>query len=146
MIEVSIPKDIRDFEPTLVGPLTTRKFVCLIAMVGGVYGTYMLEKSVGVEEPLSAPFFLIVGLIPFLIGWFKPYGQHFEKFIGKAVRDNFIAPKNRLYKIENMWDTIAEEEKANAEGQDPAQRQKERKKEVKETPRSKLPQELRGYK
>ena len=52
MIEIEIPQDIREFEPTLVGPLTTRQFLCLV--IGGLatYGTYLLEKATGVD-PMS---------------------------------------------------------------------------------------------
>lgn len=141
MIEIVVPKDIREYEPTLIGPLTTRKAVCLVVMCAFVYGVYLLEKAFGIEDPLEMPIFLFFGIPPFLVGWYKPFGMHLEKFLGKAFRDNFIAPQNRPYKIENMWDTIlAEEKKKNT-----VNRKTPEKKETRETPRTKLPEELKAY-
>lgn len=141
MIEVGIPKDIREFEPTLVGPLTTRKFVCLVAMAGLVYGAYAIQTALGMD-PMKEPIFLVFAIPPMLIGWYKPFGMHFEKFIGKAYRENFQAPNKRKYQIENMWDEIiATEEKDKKRTSESSKKEK-----VKEPPRSKMPQELRAYK
>lgn len=152
MIEVAIPKDIREFEPTLVGPLTTRHAACIT--LGGilVYGGYYLEKAMGID-PVNAPFFCLL-FIPFaLIGWVKPYGMHFEKFIGKCIRDNFVAPAKRLYKIENMWDVIEMESekenrrremqvaKVNGEKYEPPKKQP-----FKELPKSSLTPDIYPYK
>lgn len=151
MIEVNIPKDIRDYEPTLVGPLTTRKFVCLIIMIALVYGCYMIEKALDID-PLQAPVFLLFAIPPFLMGWYKPYGMYLEKFLGKAIRDNFLAAAKRPYQIENMWDGIIEEEEkaerieqakaGNTKGKQEANKQDPKK----AVPKEKLPPELKPYK
>lgn len=114
MIEIEIPQDIREFEPTLVGPLTTRQFLCLV--IGGLatYGTYLLEKATGVD-PMSYPAFILVAIPFFLVGWYKPYGMHFEKFVGKAFRENIMAPKNRKYIVDNMWDVIIQDEQKDSQ-------------------------------
>ena len=110
MIEIPVPKDIRDYEPTLVGPFTTRHIVCLAIMAALVYAVYLLEKACGIEDPLQMPIFLIFGIPPFLFGLYKPYGLHLEVFLKKAIRENLLSPVNRPYKVENMWEGIVEEE------------------------------------
>lgn len=140
MIEVSIPEDIRKYEPTFLGPLTTRQTICATAMVCSIYATYFLEKAVGITDPMNAPFFLFFALPPFFIGWCKPYGMYFEKFVFKAFRENFLAPNKRPYKVDNMWDIILLENEYGAD------RIEKRKRAVtKEMPRNKIPEELRAY-
>lgn len=152
MIEIKVPKDIQEFEPTLIGPFTTRTLICAIAVVALTYGGYMAEKAIGIEDPVSVPVFCLLAIPPALIGWVRIYGMHFEKFAGKAIRENFIAPAKRLYKVENMWNVIEKEaeDAAKAEARQEAKAAgKEYKppKKVawKETPRNQLPQELRPY-
>ena len=100
MIEVSVPRDIREYEPTVIGTLTARQLVCSVALVLMVYGGWFLEKAIGIADPVSeAPFFIFLAIPPFLVGWQKPYGMPFEKFIVKAYQDNFRAPQKRIYKV-----------------------------------------------
>lgn len=110
MMEIPVPKDIREYEPTLIGPFTTRHIICIGVMIALVYGVYLLEKAFGVADPMEFPIFLIFAIPPFLVGWFKPYGMHFEVFAQRAFRDNFIAPSKRPYRVENMWYNIIEKE------------------------------------
>ena len=138
MIEIPIPADIREYEPTVVGPLSARKLVAVVAMVAGVYAGYAIEKAVGIEDPMQLPIFLLLAIPPLLVGWVKPYGLYFEVFISKVIRDNILAPVNRPYIVENFYDTIAQEDEPE-ETQD--KNTKKEKKAV--TPRNK---ELRAYK
>ena len=110
MMEIPVPKDIREYEQTLIGPFTTRHIICIGVMIALVYGVYLLEKAFGVADPMEFPIFLIFAIPPFLVGWFKPYGMHFEVFAQRAFRDNFIAPSKRPYRVENMWYNIIEKE------------------------------------
>lgn len=152
MIEIKVPKDIQEFEPTLVGPFTARTLICAVAIVALTYGGYMAEKAIGIEDPVSVPIFCVLAIPPALIGWVRIYGMHFEKFAGKAIRENFIAPAKRLYKVDNMWNIIEKEEEdaAKAEAREAARAEGKQytppKKEAwKEIPRNQLPQELRPY-
>lgn len=152
MIEVPIPQDIREFEPTFIGPLTLRHFVCLCAIVGATYGGYFIEKAMGID-PMDAPVFMLPA-IPFgLIGWFKPYGMKFEKFVAKAYDDNYACPTKRIYKIENTWDLIVKEkEKAEKDAARAAAREEgksytpPRKERFSEKPANKLSAEMKPYK
>lgn len=152
MIEVPIPQDIREFEPTLIGPLTTRHTICLVAMACVTYSVYFIEKSLGID-PMDAPVFMIPAIPIALFGWYKPYGMHFEKFIDKAYNDNFACPTKRLYKIENCWDVISEEKEKEERNEARAQARAKgetytspRKTHFSEMPANKLPKELKPYK
>lgn len=145
MIEIEVPADIREYEPTLIGPLTTRQTVSVVVTGCVVYAVYMIEKAVGITDPSTVPVFLFFGVPPFLVGFMpKMYGMYVEKFIGRVYRDNFAAPKNRPYKVENMWDGILEEERK-ASAIQARKNGKENAGTVKPTPRAKLPEELRAY-
>lgn len=153
MIEIKVPKDIQEFEPTLIGPFTARHLVCAIAIVVLTYGGYLAEKALGIEDPITVPFFCLLAIPPALIGWVRIYGMHFEKFAGKAFRENFVAPAKRLYKVDNMWDDILKEEESEARSAAREEARKEgkqytppKKEQWKEIPRGQLPQELRPYK
>ena len=43
-MEIPVPKDIREYEPTLIGPFTTRHIICIGVMIALVYGVYLLER------------------------------------------------------------------------------------------------------
>ena len=145
MIEIAITEDINKFEPTLIGPFTTRKTICGLAMAAVVYGTYMLEKAAGINDPLTRPFFIIPGLIPFLFGWWKPYGLKLEQFLGTAIRDNFIAPTKRKY-VSELSEQAKEAKKKKEKTKKKKDNNKEKEKKEKAIPRNQLPQELRSYK
>lgn len=152
MIEVPIPQDIREFEPKFIGPLTLRKFICLLAMACVVYGGYYIEKAMGIE-PMDQPWFMIPALPLFFVGWVEPYGMKFEKFIAKAYEDNFANPSRRLYQVDNLWNVIEKEREkddiakaraaARAEGKTYTPPKKTH---FSEKPSNKLPAELKPYK
>ena len=110
MIELEVPKDIRKYETKLIGPFTTRQFICFIIAVGIAAGFYYLLHSY-LERDLL--FFLIIVLdIPaVLCGWFKPYGMTFENFIRTALKTTVLSPAVRKYVIENKFSDKLREDK-----------------------------------
>jgi len=147
MIEVGVPKDIREYEPTLIMWFTTRQVICIIAICILVYAGYYFEKAIGIADPLQQPFFVILAVPPFLIGWFKPYGMNLEDFLFNAINDNYIAKQNRYYEVENMWDDILKEnlteEKREVRKNGGRVETKEK---FQELPKNRLPKQLRPYK
>lgn len=133
MIEIEIPQDITKYESKLIGPFTTRQLICLVGLVGGCVASYKAITSIlGNESPLKMIIPMIVA-VPFaLIGWYKPYGMYFEKFIKSIFIFTFVAPTKRLYKIENVYDEfdkiIDKEEKEKIEKTNPQAQQKNKKK------------------
>ena len=99
MIEIEIPQDISKYESKLIGPFTTRQTICVVGLAVGCISSFFA---------VSSPFALI--------GWYKPYGMHFEKFAKSVFVSLILAPAKRLYKIDNVYDRfdkmIDAEEKA----------------------------------
>lgn len=115
MIEIEIPKDIKDYEPKLIGPLTTRQTICSGAILVIMLVGYNVLKMF-FENGLKVVIPLIICLIPIAIGWYKPYGMRFEKYAISQLYTVILPPKKRLYKVENLYEQfdkeIEKEEKA----------------------------------
>lgn len=119
MIEIEIPKDVKEYEPKLIGNFTSRQVIALacVALISGlgykIIGNFT-ESGLRVLIPLVLD-------IPFaLFGWYKPYGMKFEKYAKVYIYTNILPPKHRKYKIENIYDEFdkqieAEEKKASVE-------------------------------
>lgn len=103
MIEIDIPKDIREYDSKLVGPFTTRQTICLVAGGAVAFAVYSLIKNI--ELPSDAQLIITgIFIIPFILfGWFKPYGMALEQFLKVALISNFIAPAKRIYEVNNMY-------------------------------------------
>ena len=104
MIQVEIPKDVRQYETKLLGPLTLRQ-----SLWGGLgVGLCLLfYNKVGKPLQLSSDMLFlacaIIAFIPILFGFAKPYGMPFEKF-AKVAFWSLIAPSHRVYKTKNIYD------------------------------------------
>lgn len=120
MIEIEIPKDIKDYEPKLIGPFTTRQAICTGAIVIISIVGYNVLKHV-FDNGLKFIIPLIVCLIPMLIGWYKPYGMRFEQYALSQFNTVILPPKKRLYKVENTYQQfeklIEKEEKEKLEAE-----------------------------
>jgi len=117
MIEIEIPKDIRDYEAKLIGPFTTRQLFCAIGLAIGCFGSYKIAVNIFGEDTGLVWLFPAIVAVPLgLIGWYKPYGLPFEKFAKSVFVSMFLAPAKRVYKISNLHDEfdllIDKEEKA----------------------------------
>ena len=108
MIEIEIPKDIKDYEPKLIGPLTARQTVCAGAMLVITLVGYNVLKMF-FDNSLKIVIPLVICLIPILIGWYKPYGMRFEKYAISQFYTVILPPKKRLYKVENLYDQFDKE-------------------------------------
>lgn len=95
MLEAQIPKDIRKYETKLVGPFTTRQIIFVIIACVLAYITYIFTKA-----PEGC---VLVAIPPVVFGYIKPYGMPLEKFIKTAFISNVLSPKNRLYKVNNIF-------------------------------------------
>ena len=120
MIEIEIPKDLKDFEPKVIGPFTVRQLVCTVSIVGIMLVGYNVFKLF-FDNGLKIVIPLILCLIPILIGWYKPYGMRFEKYAISQLYTVIIPPKKRLYKVENTYEQfekmIEKEEKEKLEAE-----------------------------
>lgn len=101
MIEMEIPKDIRKYEAKLIGPLTTRQAICAVIMVALAVISFKAMGDIPKDRKVFAV--LIIALPEILIGWIKPYGMPFEKFLQTAFVSNVLSPKRRKYVIQNFY-------------------------------------------
>lgn len=103
MIEVEVPKDIRQYEAKIVGPLTTRNLVCTVpgAVVAIAVGLF-------VKMHVPSDLYLFIGMLCFLpfglCGWISIYGMPFEQFFMSYLFCSILAPANRKYVTENIYD------------------------------------------
>lgn len=94
MIQRKIPRDIGSYEPKTWGPFTTRQAICLVPAAILDIALYSFFKEIP-----GYYYILVLVSLPFLLlGWVKPYGLPFEKFLKVTFINNFLAPKTRKYK------------------------------------------------
>lgn len=110
MIEVKIPQEIGQYEVKMVGPFTFRQAICAVSIGVIAYAFYNLLSPFVPRMILFGLIFILA--IPFgCIGWVKPYGMHFEKFIFGWLFNNLISSAKRVFQ---SGDVISDMEK-NAE-------------------------------
>lgn len=110
MIEREILKDIKEYKPKFIGPLTFRQFVCLAiaAAIGfAVFTVLYFPLNLRIEICIfGAGIFTVPAL---LCGWVEPYDVPFEKFALKFLKTNILTPKTRPYKIQNAFEEFDSE-------------------------------------
>lgn len=106
MIEVKIPKEIRNYKEKLFFGLNLRQILCTIIALGINIPLYFALK-----EYLSADLvsWIIIGIaLPiFLIGYFNYNGMPFEQFVACIFRFMFLTPQRRKYKTDNLFAVLA---------------------------------------
>lgn len=100
MLEIEMSKDIKDFEPKVIGVLSLRQIVCLF--IAAVYGVPLFFLLSG--EIVTKLLITLVAVVPVLLcGWIKVYDEPFEKFIKIIITNKFIKPVNRKYRVKNEY-------------------------------------------
>lgn len=111
MIEVQVPKDVSVYESTLVGPLTSRQTVCLIAAaaVEFVYYNVIQTLNLGLDTNamLCIGMMLAAPILYMAIG--KPYGMRPEVYIYYYLLPSLLSNKDRPYETKLTYDSILEE-------------------------------------
>ncbi len=99
MLEIEMPKDIKNYEPKILGPLTLRQLVCLgIASSYGIPFILLTHGDIVVRIMIG-----LMLMIPVLLcGWLKIYNEPFEKFLIIIIINKFIKPSKRVYKIKEI--------------------------------------------
>ena len=99
---VPVPKDLAKVKTKVAFNLTKRQLICF--GTGGLVGipTYIFTRgSIGND----AAALLMIGLmLPFfLFGIFEKDGLPLEKMLGYFIRSQFLVPKVRPYRTENLY-------------------------------------------
>ena len=96
MVTVEMNRDIREFEPKVIGPFTLKQAKCV-----GIMGAYGLPLFFALYKINLYFAFITVGIAmlpPILIGWVKIRNLSFEKFIIRWFYWRFATPRIRKYK------------------------------------------------
>ena len=99
---VPVPKDLAKVKTKVAFNLTKRQLICF--GTGGLVGipAYIVTRgSIGND----AAALLMIGLmLPFfLFGIFEKDGQPMEKVLGYFIRSQFLVPKVRPYRTDNLY-------------------------------------------
>ncbi len=115
MAFVPVPKDLSKVKTKVVFNLTKRQliFFSLGAMVS--IPIYLgIRKAIGNDFALMV---LIVVAMPFfLLGIFEKDGIPLEKYARYIIRQKFISPKIRIYKTENFYEYLNQNERSTTNG------------------------------
>lgn len=125
MLQVEMSKDIREYEPRIIGPFTKRQ--SLLIVIGVVIST-----SIAFILPIPSFYIKLIiascGVFPFVMcGWIDMQGMHFEQFLLYILKNSILTPSIRRYKSENAYRAAVEAEDA-AEQPQKKQKKKRRKK------------------
>ena len=99
---VPVPKDLTRVKTKVAFNLTKRQLICF--GTGGLVGvpTYILTRSAIGNEAAAL---LMIGLmLPFfLFGIYEKDGLPLEKVLGPFIRAQFLSPKVRPYRTDNLY-------------------------------------------
>jgi len=106
MIEIKIPKEIKDYKGKWFFGLTLRRTISLIISVGiGISSYHTLLNYI---PPNIASYLMMISVTPTLfLGFFTYNGLTAEQFL-LAIIKTYIRPR-RMYEEDNIYTTIREE-------------------------------------
>lgn len=116
MIEIKIPKEIRDYKETLFLGLNLRQIICLVIVFSINVPLYLFIKPY-IGDELASWVVMFTGVPLFLVGFIKFDGMPFEQYFKIMIRFNFIVPRKRKFKVENIFTIINDEQMKNDERQ-----------------------------
>lgn len=102
MIAVRIPEEIRKYKEKIAFGLTARQLVCTAAALIICVPLYWFGRHVIPTNVLS--WIVILIALPLeAVGFVKINGMPFEKFAVALLEFEFLFPRKRLYRTENVW-------------------------------------------
>lgn len=107
MIEVRVPKEIRDYKEKIYFNLSLRQTICVALALGVCVPLYIYGKEHINEEVLG---WIIIGIGGLFtgIGFFDYNQLTFEEFVIEWLRMQ-INPQKRLFKQEDIYSVIRKE-------------------------------------
>jgi hypothetical protein len=111
LIEVKIPKEIKDYKEKLFLNFTLRQVICITITLLINIPLYLLGKQYIKEEILS--WIIILIAVPTMTsGFFKYNDMTLEQFVIAIVKFN-ILPQKKIYKVENLFEILIENDNKN---------------------------------
>ena len=108
MLEIQMSKDIKTFEPTVVGPFTFRQLLWMTAGTVLALPALMLLPGDITARILIAT---IIASPLFMCGWIKIQGMYFDSFLKVVFIYTFLRPKRRVNDDMNEYEKSMKREK-----------------------------------
>lgn len=102
MLSVAVHKDIAEYQPKIIGKMTSRTLVSIagalgVSVVCAVYMYFVLGLN-----PTDYTFVIYAVSLPFwACGFIRPHGMPFEKFVPLWLRANFT--NDRIFYVPAMF-------------------------------------------
>lgn len=96
MIEIKIPKEIRDYKEKFLFGLTIRQFFSVVAALAICVPLYIFGKDI-LGGDLIGWLIIVIAAPIFAFGFFKFNGMNFERFILILYRQKWAEPQRRKY-------------------------------------------------
>ncbi len=96
MIEIKIPKEIRDYKEKFLFGLTVKQFISAAAAIAVCVPLFLFGKE-ALGEDLTGWIIIIVGAPIIAFGFFKFNGMPFEQFLMILYRQKWAEPQRRKY-------------------------------------------------
>lgn len=94
MIETRVPKDIRQYESKIIGPLTTRQLVCVSLSAAAAIGLFSIFKTFGLPTEYTI-YIVVICILPIMAFAVKIDGMKMEVYLRDVVMNYFMSPKIR---------------------------------------------------
>lgn len=105
MIEIRIPKEIKEFKEKLFFGMTIRQLIATVVAIGINVPLYIKGKEY-LGEDLTSWLVIIIALPISLLGFFKYNEMPFERFLKVMLEFQLILPQKRPYKTENLYELL----------------------------------------
>ena len=114
MAYVPVPKDLSKVKTKVTFNLTKRQLICLAAALGvGLPLFFLLKDRAGTS--LAAMAMIVVMLPCFLFAMYEKHGQPLEVIVKNIIQTQFIRPKERPYRTENLYAVLERQRKLEKE-------------------------------
>ena len=101
MIEIEMSRDIREFEPKIIGPLSIRQLITIgIAVIVAV----PIIKFAPIEITYRVLLAMFIAGPIGVCGFIKMYGDYLDVFLLKILVPFYMRPPKRPYKTENTFE------------------------------------------
>ena len=109
MIEIEMSKDVRDYQPRILGPLTRRQLICILIAAAYCVPLFFLLP---ISDIMTKCVVVFVCAIPAIsCGWVELYKMPFEVFIKQVILTTIATPTKRKNKPVNSYDYLLEDPK-----------------------------------
>ncbi len=126
MIEIEMSKDIREYEPKVIGIFTKRQLVCVA--IGAACGLLVATRLPVIDPIINVLAAVIVAMPASICGWIDLYGMHLETYVLYVIQNNFLTPNKRKYKSESLFYESLKKEQASDFPEIPEEKKKKKRK------------------